>query len=257
MSAQSLTYAFADASGDACGIARLGLADGKASGLVLLFRGGQPVVVTADGDGSAGLESAGDGPWTLRFDGEQPFALEFAPLADPFTLAADSAAGRAGGMEGSEVFCRVSGTLSDAPFTGYGQRGSAWGEPDWAKMTLARTVTAWFDDTHAISLAAIRPAKAKSHADEAVSAFVAGEDSVSVVADPRLSTTYDADGRQHSAGLELYVGAEDEYPIRAAGEVVVGTTLDLGRLRLECAFFRWRMHGHAGVGRYDVLRRAG
>ena len=30
---------------------------------------------------------------------------------------------------------------------------------------------------------------------------------------------------------------------------------NLGRLRLDCAFFTWRMEGRSGVGRYDVLRR--
>ena len=57
------------------------------------------------------------------------------------------------------------------------------------------------------------------------------------------------------AGLELYVGEEDPVPHRVAGEVVCGTTLDLGRLRLDCAFFRWHMEGREGIGRYDVLRR--
>ena len=38
--------------------------------------------------------------------------------------------------------------------------------------------------------------------------------------------------------------------------MLCGTTLDLGRLRLDAAFFRWRMEGRMGVGRYDVLRRA-
>jgi hypothetical protein len=37
--------------------------------------------------------------------------------------------------------------------------------------------------------------------------------------------------------------------------VACGTSLDLGRLHLDCAFFSWRMEGRAGVGRYDVLRR--
>ena len=225
-------------------------------------------MVTADGDGppaervddvrAAGLVSAeaGEGRWSLTLDGEQPFALEFEALAPPSELTKDSAAGKAGGMEGSEWFCRVTGTLGGAPFTGLGQRGTSWGEPNWGAMVLARTVTAWFDETHAVSLAAIRSAKAKSHADEAVTAVVFGENGPVQVAEPRMSTTYDAEGRQRSVGLELYVGAEDEYPIRAAGEVVAGTTLDLGRLRLECAFFRWRMHGRTGTGRYDVLRRA-
>jgi hypothetical protein len=267
VSASALTYAFADEAGGLCGIARLGLSDGGASGLVLLFRGGEPVVVRADGDGAgaervedvraAGLasEEAG-GRWTLRFDGELPFALEFDPVAPPFAVSAESAVGRAGGMEAGEWFCQVAGTVGGAPFHGFGQRGTSSGEPDWSKMALARTVTAWFDETHAISLAAIRAAKAKSHADEAVTAFVLGEDGTAEVGDARLSTTYDSEGRQRAAGLELYIGAEDEFPVRAAGDVVAGTTLDLGRLRLECAFFRWRMHGRVGVGRYDVLRRA-
>ena len=55
--------------------------------------------------------------------------------------------------------------------------------------------------------------------------------------------------------LELYLD-EEGYPRRAAGEVLCGTTLDLGRLRLDCAFFAWHMEGREGVGRYDVLRRA-
>jgi hypothetical protein len=75
------------------------------------------------------------------------------------------------------------------------------------------------------------------------------------VLDPRVSTVYDADGRQRTAGLELYLD-EDGFPRRAAGEVMCGTTLDLGRLRLDCAFFRWRMEGRTGFGRYDLLRRA-
>ena len=76
------------------------------------------------------------------------------------------------------------------------------------------------------------------------------------VDEPRLSTTYDEDGRQVRAGLELWVGEEDDYPRRAAGEVLCGSTLDLGDLRLDCAFLRWRMGGRSGVGRYDLLRRA-
>jgi hypothetical protein len=121
-------------------------------------------------------------------------------------------------------------------------------------MALARTVTAWFDDEHAFSGVAVRPAKASDHAGEATSAFLL--DGVPAeVADARLSTTYDADGRQRAAGAELYVGPEDDYPARLAGEVVAGTSLDLGRLRLDCAFFRWRWAGRQGAGRYDVLRR--
>jgi hypothetical protein len=131
-------------------------------------------------------------------------------------------------------------------------------------MSLARTLSAWIDDGLGLTLTAVRPAKSDGHGRETVSATILERDEHGArtegvrpvaVADPRLSTTYDADGRQRHAGLELWVD-EDDYPRRAAGEVVCGTTLDLGRLRLDCAFFRWRMDGREGVGRYDVLRRA-
>ena len=76
------------------------------------------------------------------------------------------------------------------------------------------------------------------------------------VDEARLSTTWDAAGRQRRAGLELWIGEEDEFPRRAAGEAVCGTTLELGRLRMDLAFLRWEMEGRGGAGRYEVLRRA-
>jgi hypothetical protein len=264
----ALTYSFADPDGDVCGIARLGLSDGRASGLVLVFRDGQPVATSADGEApaaerwedvrAAGLATDTLDPgrrWRIAFAGETPFELEFTAVGPPFALAADSAAGRAGGMEGVDHVCRVSGTVGGRPFAGMGQRGRSWGAPDWERMRLARTLSAWFDDEHALSVVAVRPAQASSHADEDVTAVLLEGDVARDVADARLSTTYDAEERQRAAGLELYVGPEDEFATRIAGEVVAGTSLDLGRLRLDCAFFRWRMQGREGVGRYDVLRR--
>jgi hypothetical protein len=195
-----------------------------------------------------------------------PFDLRFEAGGPPMELTADSPAARVGGMAGFDQVCRVTGTVDGAPFAGLGQRGRSWGAPDWERMALARTVTAWFDATHAVSLVAVRPAKGAAHADEEVTAFVLDDGPegavVAAVADPRLSTGYDGDGRQRRAGLELYVGEDDAMARRAAGEAVAGTTLDLGApadggsgLRLDCAFFRWRMEGRTGIGRYDVLRR--
>ena len=48
---------------------------------------------------------------------------------------------------------------------------------------------------------------------------------------------------------------EAEHAHRMAGEVLCGTSIDLGEQRLDSAFFGWRMEGREGVGRYDVLRR--
>jgi hypothetical protein len=96
----------------------------------------------------------------------------------------------------------------------------------------------------------------ESHADEASWAALLDAGGAVAIDDPRLSTTYDGDGHPRRAGLELWVGEDDGYPRHATGEVICGSTLDLGQLRLDCAFVRWRMDGRSGCGRYDVLRRA-
>jgi hypothetical protein len=271
----SLTFAFGDPEGRVLGVARLGLADGGASGLAIVFRDGAPLAVRADGGvavaepadwdtvAAAGLTTHTREPlaaWDVAFDGDVPFALSFEALSPPMELEADADAARAGGMQGFDQVCRVTGTVGGEPFAGLGQRGRSWGAPDWDRMALARTLTAWLDERSAVSLVAVRPAKGKGgHADEALAAFVFDaerEDApVAAVAEPRLSTTYDGEGRQRRAGLELYVGEDDSFARRAAGEVIAGTSLDLGRLRLDCSFFRWRMEGRTGIGRYDILRR--
>jgi len=166
---------------------------------------------------------------------------------------------------GYEQLCRVHGTVRspggrEQRIDGLGQRGHSWGAPDWKRIELTRAVTAWMGDDLAVSLTAVRPAGKRDHSAEAVAAAILDRDEEGVahateVIDPRLTTTYDDEGRQRQAGLELWVD-EDGYPRRAAGELVCGTSLDLGRLRLDCAFFHWWMEGRQGFGRYDVLRRA-
>jgi hypothetical protein len=286
-SSDAVTIAFSDADADVCGVARVGLAQSEgtrtASGLALLFAGGGPVAVRAQGggepagDGWAGAAAAGVSTeviepleaWRVSFADEQHrngFALDLRAIAPPAELPASDPAGKLGGMEGYEQLVAVEGVVTvdgtERRFRGQGQRGHSWGAPDWDRLAVARTLGVWFEDGTGLTATAVRPAKATSHADEAIHAVLlghAGEDDGHIspipIADPRLSTTYDADGRQRRSGLELYINADDDFAHRAAGEVACGTTLDLGRLRLDCAFFRWRMEGRTGVGRYDLLRR--
>jgi hypothetical protein len=277
----AVTVAFGDERADLYGIARLGLADNGASGLAILFHRGQPVVVRAEGGVEAGAPASWDEvsaagldmevveplrAWRLHFAADEAsLDVGLRALGALAELDPEHPVARAGGMAGFEQACRVTGsaTVGDArvEVDALGQRGHSWGTPDWGRIALARTVAAWLDDELAVSLTAIRPAGARQHEDERVAATVldrdpeSGADRASPVLDARLSTTYDGDGRQRAAGLELYLD-EEGYPRRAAGEVMCGTTLDLGRLRLDCAFLRWRMEGRTGVGRYDVLRRA-
>jgi hypothetical protein len=278
----AVTFAFADVRAELYGVARLGLTTAGASGLALLFRGDEPVAVSAQGGVAlagppagdwrdvavAGLRSAVVEPlraWTVAFaSAEASFDLRFEAIGALAVLEPGHPAAKAGGMEGYEQPCRVRGTVAVGEdrfeLDGLGQRGHSWGAPDWDRIGLARTLSAWFGEDLAVSLIAVRPARAKGHAEEAIAATVLegpreGAEAVALaVEDPRLSTTYDGEGRQQHAGLELYLDP-DGFARRAAGEVVCGTSLDLGRLRLDCAFFRWRMEGREGVGRYDVLRR--
>jgi hypothetical protein len=271
----ALTVAFADARAGVCGTLRLGLAGGTlASGLVVLFRGPEVAAVAAEGavetaDASswdfvqaAGIDFQTVEPlrsWRLSFAGRDgALDLELEAAGTACAMDERDPVARAGGMLGFEQPLRVHGTAQlggeRSAIDGLGQRGRSWGDPDWSRLTRTRTVSAWFGE-HSVSLAAIARERDAGHGGEAVSATVFGPGGCASVADPRLSTTFDAEGRQHRATLELWV-TDDGPPQRAAGEVLCGTTLDLGRLRLDTAFLQWRAEGRTGVGRYDILRRA-
>ncbi|HEX2015957.1 MAG TPA: hypothetical protein VGN69_04620 [Solirubrobacteraceae bacterium] len=281
----AITYSFADADAEVYGIARLGLTGShppRASGLALLLCDGGPAAARAasdvqfDGSGWEALSVAGLGTeicephrrWMLTLaaqaDEEPPseLALEFQALGTPAVLDPDGPVGRAGGMQGYEALCRVSGTATVGgrrrSIDCLGQRGHSWGAPDWERIGLARTLAVWLEEDRGVTLTAIRPAGVEAHEGELVAAALWAGDGRSPlpVHDARLSTAYDADGHHRRAGLELWVGEQDGFALRAAGEVHCGSSLDLGRLRLDSAFYRWQMEGRTGVGRYDILRRA-
>jgi hypothetical protein len=273
----SVTFAFGDAGAQLYGLARLGLSRGdggvrQGSALAVLFSGREPVAALARGalpvpdDAGwdalelAGLRATVDAPldrWTLRFDAAdgQGFAVELTALGDA------AATPQLGGMAGYEQPCRVRGSVraggSERAIDALGQRGRSWGDPDWERIKLARTVTAW-TDTASAALTAIRPAGARHHDEETTWAALWEPERMVEIEDGRLSTTYDADGHARRAGMELWPAGDtgEEWARRAAGEVLCGSSLDLGALRLDCAFFRWHLEGRAGVGRYDILRRA-
>jgi len=290
----ALTFSFGDPDQDVFGIARVGLSPGdgggpQASGLGLLFSGGMPIGVRAAGGlelpAGAGWEAAHAAgvscravdplrTWEVSFageDGATGFDLRFAALSSPGVVEAGSPVADAGGMVGYEQVCRVTGMArvggEPRAVSGLGQRGHSWGAPDWDRLALTRTVQAWMGEDLALSLTAVRPRRAKHHADEKLAASIFVPDGAepdggrllraAPAAEVYLSTTTDADGRQRRASVDLYEGSEDDFGRRAAGQVLCGTSLDLGRLRLDCAFFAWAMGGRRGIGRYDVLRLAG
>lgn len=286
----AVTFSFGDRDAELYGVARAGLSVGpegtpQGSGLALLFAGREPVTARAAGGldlaelaweavDAGGVTTIVEEPlrrWRVAFvaeDGRTGFDLAFTAVSEPAWLDPESDVGRLGGMAGYEQLCRVTGTVrargGDRQVDCLGQRGHSWGAPDWERLALVRTVNAWMGEDLGVSLSAIRDDRAAHHDDEAVGATLFAplpedEDGHGLspardIVEPRISTTYDADGRQRRATLELFE-TEDGWARRIGGEVHAGTTLDLGRLRLDCAFFHWEMDGRHGVGRYDILRR--
>jgi hypothetical protein len=274
----AVTFAWADAAAELYGVARLGRgagADGtlQGSALAVVFAGSSPEGVLVRGGEAlpdagwerlalAGLSAAVEEPlqrWTVAGGDGATFSLSFTAEGPPAELPAAAPAARAGGMSGYAQLCRVRGSVRvggrERPVDGVGQRCHSWGNPDWDRIALTRSLGVWFADGTGALLGAVRPAGARAHAEEATWASLVGPAGAVPVHEPRLSTTTDGDGRQRRAGLELWVEAKGD-PRRAAGEALCGATLDLGSLRWECAFLRWHMAGREGVGCYDVLRRA-
>jgi len=278
--ADAVTFAFGDAEAQVYGLARIGLSPAsegegrQGSALAVLFAGREPVAAIARGGlevpGDAGWDAISLGglsmtvgeplrEWNVAMEGDQHgFELRFEALSPPAEIAGEDPLPQAGGMAGYEQLCGVTGVVraggKPVEVRCLGQRGHGWGEPDWERIELARTISAWPGAGPGVALSSVRP-RGSAHAEEPIWAALLDDAGTARVDDPRLSTTYDADGRQRRAGLELWVHGE-EYPLRGSGEVLCGSTLDLGALRLDCAFFRWRIEGETGVGRYDVLRRA-
>lgn len=169
-----------------------------------------------------------------------------------------------GDAVGFDQLCRVRGRASIAgselTIDCLGLRGARH-ELDVPGIDSVRRVTAWWlDPDGGIALVAVRPRKAKGHGRDEISAAVLDAGGATVVADPRLSTTYGADGAPARAGLELWLDGEEEgqqYPRRAAGESVsAGTRVAEAGIELWAELFRWHSRGRDGAGVYLLARPA-
>ncbi|MFL5865952.1 MAG: hypothetical protein ACJ766_02510, partial [Thermoleophilaceae bacterium] len=93
------------------------------------------------------------------------------------------------------------------------------------------------------------------HGEELITAVMLEAGEQRSVEDARISTVYDGDGRQRSAGLELWLPGED-FPRRGSGSAVAGSSLELEGLTVHAAIFRWRVEGREGLGAYELMVRA-
>ncbi|HEX6461235.1 MAG TPA: hypothetical protein VF032_20125 [Thermoleophilaceae bacterium] len=213
-----------------------GLHGSARSGVTLLFERGKPQALPEGPE----VSRAGEG-WRAvvgnRFD------LTFSPLSDSLELDGASA-----------QVCRVSGSVDGARLECLGTATETAAPPHWDDLDALRGISALFDEQNAVLALARRPRGAVGHGKERVLAWLVSPGGAQLVEDARISTVYDADGRQRSAGLELWLPGED-FPRRASGTAVAGTTLSLEGLRVNAAVFSWRMEGRHGAGAYELTFR--
>ena len=157
---------------------------------------------------------------------------------------------------GFDQLCRVEGQVQGEPVDCLGRRGSRPEQLDPGRFDSLREVSAWFEPDEGLAVVALRPRQARNHAADLVTATLLEPAGPVVVEDPRLSTTYAADGRPSRMSLELWLGGEQEqYPRRAAGEAfgpdVFGT---LPGLELRIQPLRCHSRGRDGTGVYLIAR---
>lgn len=228
MSDPALSVAFFDRAQGLHGTARAGLS--------LLFDGATPTALPEPAE----ISAAGDGYRAVLGD---RLDLSFSPLAAPADL---------GGAQ--TRVCAVSGRADGREIAGFGTVTETAEPPVWAELDALRGLSAVFDERTAVVALARRPRGAPGHGDERVRAFVIEDGRLTEAEETRISTVYDADGRQRDVGVEMWLPEED-FPRRAAGVAVAGASLDLEAVRVHAAVFDWRMEGARGIGGYEITAR--
>jgi hypothetical protein len=212
-----------------------GLHGSVRSGLAILFAGGgevlgEPPRLTQDGEG-----------WSVELPGRAQLAFE--PISGEVVLAGARA-----------QVCRARGQVDGRRVECLGTAIETSDPPAWAELDATRSLSALFDDDHAVLACARRPRGARGHGEEQVVGWLLDGGEPRSVEEIRLSTLYDGEARQRSAGLELWLAGED-FPRRVAGEAKAGVSLALEGLRVHAAVFAWRMEGREGLGAYELTVR--
>jgi hypothetical protein len=228
VTAPALSIAFFDPADGLHGTAR--------AGSTLLFERGAATAVPEGPD----LEPR-DGGWRAELAGR--FALDLEPVSPEADLG-----------EVTARVCRVTGEVAGTPVECLGTLSETRKPPAWDELDALRSLSVLLDERHAFLAIARRPRGALGHGHELVTASLVREGEPLSVEEARISTVYDGEGRQRSAGLELWLPGED-FPRRGSGVVVAGSSLELEGLRVHAAVFSWRLEGREGIGAYELMVR--
>ena len=218
-----------------------------ASGRQGVVISGAGSLLAADGQvratGEAELGKDDGEVWRARAGGAFDVALE--PLADPLAL----------GGAAIVWMCAARGTIGGEAFEGVGHL-TREGPPEGAR--LERSVTAWLGDERYLAMAARRPRRAHEHGDESLAAAILRGAPLHVVSveQPRLSSTFDGDGRLLRCGVELWETADAEFAHRFGGLATAsGELTHADGARTLVSFVAWRGDRDSGHGRYDLTQR--
>jgi hypothetical protein len=203
----------------------------------------------------------GEQPRTLPVSiaGETTPGSEWLVSGEGLELALGPAAGEQAAAVGQDGFDQLVSVRGELPGDGarevelIGSRGLRSAQLELGGFELVRDVRAWFTPGDGLALSAVRPRRAKAHADERLSATVFEEGEPLAVAEPRISTTYSEDSLPgaEEEGRDEQAEQAAQYPRRAAGEAAgTGITQDLGPLRVHARPFRWRTARRDGSGVY-------
>lgn len=228
MTDEAFALSFFDPDRDLYGIAR--------SGSTILFEGRTPSAHS----GGPELEADGEA-WRAELPGRLSVRLE--PASPELEL---------GGV--TARICRVSGEAAGRAVDCLGTFSVTTVMPRWEELDAIRSLSALVDDRNALLALARRPRDTPGHGQELVRAGLLADGELREVEEARISTVYDGDGRQRSAGLELWLPGE-EFPHRGSGVVIAGSSLELDPVRVHAAVFRWRLDGRDGIGAYELMVR--
>jgi hypothetical protein len=229
VSAPALAFSFFDTAHDVYGTAR--------SGATILFEGRRP----SPHSGGPTMEPA-EGGWRADLPGVLELQLD--PVSDSAEL---------GGVR--VRICRVTGTAAGHRVGALGTLAETHTAPEWDRLDALRSLSALVDERHGFLALVRRPRGALGHGEEQIQACLVEDGAPRPVEDARISTVYDGEGRQRTAGLELWLPGE-ELPHRGSGTAIAGSSLALEGLDVHTAVFRWRLDGREGIGAYELMARA-